>query len=270
MDVTPQSKKGPTNSLRVAVFARNHPEYLQAAAKKPSSLVTFQSKIRWTRVQKALTNQGTVMIYFAPNGTKKIQYEAVIREVDLEPSKESPLLEFRLDETAEEEVWGETLYTISNWRKLPALKLSDLQKEDGTPLSEDFQYSYAIVRELPEYLPEELPAKGEYPEGAVRQVVVDAYERNPAARAACLEHYGSDCVVYGFSFAATYGEIGRDFIHVHHLRPLASIKQGYSVDPIAGLRPVCPNCHAMLHRGNLSVEELAVVLKDRVKPLLVA
>ena len=36
-------------------------------------------------------------------------------------------------------------------------------------------------------------------------------------------------------------------------------KDGYDVDPINDLMPVCPNCHAMLHRRTppFSVEELA-------------
>ncbi len=45
-----------------------------------------------------------------------------------------------------------------------------------------------------------------------------------------------------------YGQIGEGFIHVHHLKPLSEIGQEYEVDPIEDLRPVCPNCHAMLHR----------------------
>lgn len=55
-----------------------------------------------------------------------------------------------------------------------------------------------------------------------------------------------------------YGEIGNGFIHVHHLVPLSAIKENYHLDPINDLIPVCPNCHAMLHRQNppLTPEEL--------------
>ena len=45
-----------------------------------------------------------------------------------------------------------------------------------------------------------------------------------------------------------YGEIGKDFIHVHHLIPLNEIGKEYIVDYKNDLIPVCPNCHAMLHR----------------------
>jgi 5-methylcytosine-specific restriction protein A len=48
-------------------------------------------------------------------------------------------------------------------------------------------------------------------------------------------------------FEQCYGEVAKGFIHVHHLRPLSEIGEEYEVDPIADLRPVCPNCHAVLH-----------------------
>ncbi|WP_082507349.1 MULTISPECIES: HNH endonuclease [unclassified Duganella] len=54
-----------------------------------------------------------------------------------------------------------------------------------------------------------------------------------------------------------------EFIHVHHLKPLAEIKESYVVDPIQDLVPLCPNCHAMIHRSDpaLSVE----TLRDEIK-----
>jgi 5-methylcytosine-specific restriction protein A len=98
-------------------------------------------------------------------------------------------------------------------------------------------------------LPEEIREPGLFVEGASHQVTVNAYERNPAARAACIAHYGSTCVVCGFNFGAVYGPLGKGFIHVHHLKPLAEISGRYEVDPITDLRPVCPNCHAIIHLG---------------------
>jgi 5-methylcytosine-specific restriction enzyme A len=84
-------------------------------------------------------------------------------------------------------------------------------------------------------------------EGAVRRVSVNAYERNPLARQACIEHWGARCAVCGFDFQATYGDVAEGYIHVHHLKPLADLGEGYEVDPVADLRPLCPNCHAVAH-----------------------
>lgn len=95
-------------------------------------------------------------------------------------------------------------------------------------------------------LPQEPPA-GNYAEGAIRQITVNAYERNAAARAACLAHHGTTCAACGVVLADVYGPVADGFIHVHHLKPLASVGNGYTVDPVADLRPVCPNCHAIIH-----------------------
>lgn len=105
---------------------------------------------------------------------------------------------------------------------------------------------------------EPAPRALERMEGALRRVVGSEYERNPAARRACVEHYGAVCAVCGFSFEAAYGEIGHGFIHVHHLIPLSSQGKAHHVDPVRDLRPVCPNCHAMLHSVDppLTIKEL--------------
>jgi hypothetical protein len=211
---------------------------------------------------KALDQQGTLKIYFAPIGPEtKIRYEATVETIELDSGADSSLLEFRLPSTLEEGLWGKTLYALTHCRPCLERNLSTLRKEDGTPLSANFAYSYALVREPDPAVdchPEEIPDGVKYFEGTGVQVTVNAYERNSAARQACLKHHGTNCAVCGFDFGATYGELGAGFIHVHHLKPLASIKEGYAVDPINDLVPVCPNCHAMLHLHTppFSVEEL--------------
>jgi HNH endonuclease len=110
--------------------------------------------------------------------------------------------------------------------------------------------------------PNELESGVTYSEGARKQVVVNAFERDPKARRACLDHHGYDCAVCGFNFEANYGERGKGFIHVHHLKPMSLTDGEYALKPVTDLRPVCPNCHAMLHRGErvLSIEELREIL----------
>jgi hypothetical protein len=114
-------------------------------------------------------------------------------------------------------------------------------------------------------LPDESEEGSQYVEGAARTVVVNRYERDSAARRACVQHYGSACTVCGFSFSQVYGDIGQGFIHVHHLTELSSIGEEYNLDPIHDLRPVCPNCHAMLHQKKpaYSIEEMKALIKGR-------
>ncbi|WP_366144052.1 HNH endonuclease [Candidatus Accumulibacter sp. ACC012] len=95
---------------------------------------------------------------------------------------------------------------------------------------------------------DELPVGISYPEGLAHSSVVSAYERNAEARAACIEHYKPLCRVCGIDFGVTYGEVGSGFIHVHHRVRIATIAKVYNVNPVNDLVPVCPNCHAMLHR----------------------
>jgi 5-methylcytosine-specific restriction protein A len=106
-----------------------------------------------------------------------------------------------------------------------------------------------ILKEEPIY-PEEIVNSEKLYEGIPKAILINAYERNPVARSICIGHYGVQCVVCGFDFEKKYGDIGKGFIHVHHLTQLSEIGQGYEVDPVNDLRPVCPNCHAMLHKRN--------------------
>ncbi|MCS7087453.1 MAG: HNH endonuclease, partial [Thermoflexales bacterium] len=114
-------------------------------------------------------------------------------------------------------------------------------------------------------LPEEAGVEQAFVEGAKKQITVNAYERSDKARQKCIAHYGLNCAVCGFNFEKAYGEIGKGYIQVHHIVPLSSVKKGYKVNPINDLRPVCPNCHAMLHRRDppYTIEELKAILKKQ-------
>ncbi|MFC3625180.1 DUF3427 domain-containing protein [Vogesella amnigena] len=116
-----------------------------------------------------------------------------------------------------------------------------------------------------EVLAEELVGTEKFIEGAAKSILVNVYERNPQARKLCIEIYGHACSVCGFDFEKYYGAIGNGFIHVHHLKQLADINEEYELDPVKDLRPVCPNCHSMLHRRRpaYSIEELRILMHAR-------
>lgn len=84
------------------------------------------------------------------------------------------------------------------------------------------------------------------------------YERNPEARLVCLAHHGYTCFACNTNMQDVYGEIAREFIHVHHLNQIADAGGSREVDPINDLVPLCPNCHAVAHRREppFSVDEL--------------
>lgn len=97
-----------------------------------------------------------------------------------------------------------------------------------------------------------------YVEGKRRTVEVTRLERSASARKACIAAKGTRCEVCEVKFSQRYGRIGQGFIHVHHQDMLAAKRGARETDPIEDLVPVCPNCHAMLHRSNppLTVGEL--------------
>jgi putative restriction endonuclease len=125
-------------------------------------------------------------------------------------------------------------------------------------------YAHGVVGRWAEHfaLPDEVSASTQLVEGAVCRVTVNAYERNPEARRRCIAAHGTTCCICGFSFGTAYGPEAAGYIHVHHVRPLSDIGSEYVVDPVKDLRPVCPNCHAVLHLGGYcrTIDEVCVLL----------
>jgi hypothetical protein len=117
-------------------------------------------------------------------------------------------------------------------------------------------------------IPEQVDSSKTYVEGSAKTITVNAYERNREARSKCIEHHGWNCGVCGFAMADLYGTLGEGIIHVHHLRELASLGEQSEVDPIKDLRPVCPNCHVILHSSTpaITIAQLRKVLSGR-KPI---
>ena len=114
--------------------------------------------------------------------------------------------------------------------------------------------------------PEDLPAERD---GAAIQVTRNVYERKLANRRACIAHHRTTegriyCNVCGMDFVGQYGEVGRGFIHIHHIHPLGQRQAPEDFDPRIHLVPVCPNCHAMLHKkpgnGAFDVDELKAMM----------
>ena len=83
-------------------------------------------------------------------------------------------------------------------------------------------------------------------EGRKHEDTVTRYERDRGNRKKCIEHYGYVCQVCGTNFEKTYGDLGKAFIEVHHLYPVAQGER--QVNPIEDLIPLCSNCHSMIHR----------------------
>ena len=69
----------------------------------------------------------------------------------------------------------------------------------------------------------------------------------------------SNSRICGFNFEEVYGERGKDYIEVHHLRPVSTLGKETKIDPKTDMTVLCSNCHRMIHRRKdnvLTPEEL--------------
>jgi len=103
-----------------------------------------------------------------------------------------------------------------------------------------------------------------YIEGAEIRSISKRYERSPTLRSRAVEFHGVNCSICDTNFETIYGDLGKGFIHIHHIIRVAD--SGIrSVNFETDLIPVCPNCHAMLHRRTppLLPDELKTLLQGR-------
>ena len=164
---------------------------------------------------------------------------------------------FTFSQTAHERKNDEEPARIKSWEAV--LLPKELIVENG----EYFAVDLGLGQSFP---PESSNNHGEFWEGNESSRLTTQYERNPKARSTCLKKYGYICQVCEFDFLSVYGEIGREFIHVHHIVPVSARKKPYKVNPKIDLIPLCPNCHSMIHRQTppMGVEELRNLINNNV------
>lgn len=110
-----------------------------------------------------------------------------------------------------------------------------------------------------------------YFEGGKKFAYRSFFERNPQLRKAAIKHHGTTCKVCGYNFETFFGEYGKNFIEVHHLKPINSLKDPTSINPITEMTVLCANCHRMIHKNQkniLSIEQLRQLLKTKQEPEL--
>lgn len=110
---------------------------------------------------------------------------------------------------------------------------------------------------------------GSFVEGLTREVTLRHIERSAAARQACLQYHGFSCAACGETLRQKYRGLPVHIIHVHHEEPLSSVEGSRSVDPRRDLKPVCPNCHAVIHSRTppYSVIDVAAMVRGETKKL---
>lgn len=101
-------------------------------------------------------------------------------------------------------------------------------------------------------------------DGRVTAFYGKRYERDPRNRQAAIRIHKCKCQACGFDYEKTYGELGKNFIEVHHVVPLSSRNEEVEVNPETDLICLCANCHRMIHRKKnaiVTLEELKHILE---------
>ena len=101
-------------------------------------------------------------------------------------------------------------------------------------------------------------------EGKRKSYYGHRYERIGKNRKKALEIHGTICFGCGIDLEEKYGERGKGFIEVHHIKPLSHQKKEIVIDPEKDLIPLCPNCHRIVHRfpsDILSIDQLRNIVK---------
>lgn len=106
----------------------------------------------------------------------------------------------------------------------------------------------------------------EMTEGAVSERFVSYYERKPELRAAAIKIHGTKCMVSNcnFDFEIIYGIRGKNYIEVHHIKPLSSRISIEKINPKLDMVVVCSNCHRIIHREKdniLTIEQVNELIK---------
>lgn len=93
-------------------------------------------------------------------------------------------------------------------------------------------------------------------EGVKKIVQSRVYERSSRLRQIAINHYTKDgdilCKACQFSFQKFYGDIGKGYIEIHHIKPIFKYEDEELdktiYNALNNVVPLCSNCHRMIHR----------------------
>ncbi|MBK3520041.1 HNH endonuclease [Carboxylicivirga marina] len=204
---------------------------------------------------------GDIVYIYCTSPIKMIQYKCIIEKTDIDYSQIqddkkywNDLSEYEKSQTGKYARLKLIEQVSNNQMRLDNLKQNGLNAAPQGPIKikndKLLKYieTYFTDNYQTDYFPEIVGESTVEYEGAKKTVIVNKYERSSKARENAIKHHGLNCKICGLNFKELYGEIGIDFIHIHHLVPIHEIAENYRIDFKKDLIPVCPNCHAMLHR----------------------
>lgn len=208
---------------------------------------------------KVLSEKPTILMLFSSKGIEKfffIEEKNDLREL-LRPWYTGDLVIRNLDELEAmgKEIWEQVLEPLLEERE--SVAVAEANKEGRSRSANS-----SSAEKLPSY-DESLTTR--ITEGGVKKTFSTSYERDPRLRREALKIHGYSCLACGFNFEDHYGQVGKDFIEVHHMIPLA---EGERESDPNNLIPLCSNCHRMIHRLYHKIEDrdkALSVLRETIK-----
>jgi predicted HNH restriction endonuclease len=143
-------------------------------------------------------------------------------------------------------------YLQENMDKLRYLLVNDFHWEDLKEGLDIIEKSATEKRKI-EVFDETITVQ----EGVKKIVETKVYERSSKLRQIAIDHYTKNgdilCKACQFSFQKFYGEIGKGYIEIHHVKPIFKYEDeelDKTIDKaLKNVVPVCSNCHRIIHRN---------------------
>ena len=109
----------------------------------------------------------------------------------------------------------------------------------------------------------------EISEGKLVTTVTKTRKRSAKLREYAFDYYNKigeiKCSACGFDFEERYGNYGKNYIEFHHINPISVYEENGEITNLEearkNLMPLCSNCHKIIHRNNITVEQLKEVIK---------
>lgn len=110
----------------------------------------------------------------------------------------------------------------------------------------------------------------EISEGKLVTTVTKTRKRSAKLREYAFDYYNKigeiKCAVCGFDFEKRYGNYGKNYIEFHHINPISVYEENGEITNLEEARknlvPLCSNCHKIIHRNNITVEQLKEVINN--------
>ena len=195
-----------------------------------SSFAHFGS-IDW-RQGKTKYNVGDIVYIYCTSPIQKIRFKCIVTQLNKQFSEIRDDKEYWLNQEEYEKSSNGIFFNLKLIEEVDSEQLSlavllknglNAAPQGPVKLNPNLEsyLSSVFIGANDEFFPETLNSVSDIYEGLRKQVSVNKYERSSVARKKCVEVHGFACKICKFDFEKVYGELGKEYIHVHHITPIS-------------------------------------------------